>query len=159
MDTARSQVVLSTPCDSEVTVDTETADMLDGRSVSLGSHGYPQIFWQGQVRLLHRVLLGLERGDGKIADHINRDKLDNRRSNLRVVTAGQNSQNSARRTMNGRPCSSRYRGVSRTRSGKWRAYGQINGQRTELGHFEDELEAAEAARRWREKHMTHAHPT
>ncbi|OLC29926.1 MAG: hypothetical protein AUH28_16345 [Acidobacteria bacterium 13_1_40CM_56_16] len=35
---------------------------------------------------LHRHILGLTKGDGKIGNHINRDPLDNRRENLRVVT-------------------------------------------------------------------------
>ena len=35
---------------------------------------------------LHRHILGLTKGDGKIGDHVNRDRLDNRRENLRVVT-------------------------------------------------------------------------
>src|SRR3954468_19662775 len=34
---------------------------------------------------MHRWILGLERGDGLQADHINGHKLDNRRENLRVA--------------------------------------------------------------------------
>ena len=38
---------------------------------------------------LHRLILGLKKGDGKFTDHINRNPLDNRRCNLRIVTPAQ----------------------------------------------------------------------
>ena len=40
-----------------------------------------------------RRILGLERGDKREADHINHMTLDNRRSNLRIVTNQENNQN------------------------------------------------------------------
>ena len=42
---------------------------------------------------LHREVLGLTPGDGLETDHRNGDRLDNRRSNLRVATRAQNAQN------------------------------------------------------------------
>ncbi len=41
---------------------------------------------------LHREIAGLTPGDGLEVDHINNDRLDNRRSNLRVLTHAQNRQ-------------------------------------------------------------------
>ena len=41
--------------------------------------------------LLHREIMGAQRGEE--VDHINRDRLDNRRSNLRLVTHKENCQN------------------------------------------------------------------
>ena len=35
---------------------------------------------------MHRQILGLKLGDRRRAEHINRDKLDNRRSNLKIVS-------------------------------------------------------------------------
>jgi hypothetical protein len=49
----------------------------------------------GQQRslLMHRAILGLEYGDKRQGDHINHDTLDQRRSNLRIVTNQENQFN------------------------------------------------------------------
>ncbi len=93
--------------------------------------------------VLHRELLGLQRGDGLEGDHINRDTLDNRRSNLRIMTRQGNSQN-RRSCVN---ASSAYRGVTfDKRRGKWLAGMQVDGKVMHIGRFSSEQDAAEAAR-------------
>ena len=82
--------------------------------------------------LLHRALLGLQPGDGRQVDHINRDKLDNRRSNLRIVTQRENNHN-----MPPRQGSSRFRGVRKCRDG-WQAYVTVDGGFRHLGVFNSE---------------------
>ncbi len=42
---------------------------------------------------IHRLILGLEKDSPIIVDHINRNKHDNRKANLRLVTQHQNSMN------------------------------------------------------------------
>lgn len=42
---------------------------------------------------VHRYIMGLENNGGEIVDHINRNPLDNRRSNLRVVSVYENALN------------------------------------------------------------------
>ena len=74
-------------------------------------------------------------------DHIDRDGLNNQRSNLRLCT---NSENH----MNTRKCpnkSSIYKGVSFLKNaGKWRASIMINGKTIDLGLFVYEVDAARA---------------
>jgi hypothetical protein len=99
--------------------------------------------------LLHRVILGLTPGDGLQGDHIDGNPLDCRRSNLRVATNAQNTQN--QRAAGG---SSRHRGVAwHKATGKWSAQVRIQGRLVYLGLFADEAAAAEAARVYRLAHM------
>jgi hypothetical protein len=46
--------------------------------------GYAVSTEHKRMVLMSREILGLERGDKREADHENRDRLDNRRSNLRA---------------------------------------------------------------------------
>lgn len=104
---------------------------------------------------LHREVLGLgpgTRGGGVQTDHINRNRLDNRRENLRTVTVQENRQNI---TPWGR---SKYRGVYwHGHSGKWRAAAKIGGKVESFGYFLNEEDAAEAALAGRLAGMSHAH--
>lgn len=118
--------------------------------LSIGSHGYPQIWHDGHVGLLHRWLLGLTRGDGMIGDHINGDRLDNRRANLRVVTPGGSSQNRRGYARSG------YRNVYRSRSGRWEAKCKIDRTPVYLGTFDTPEEAARVAAAWRSANMPYA---
>jgi hypothetical protein len=134
-------------------VDDEDAHLVEGRRWFLQNAGYPEANTRNvdNVRkrvLMHRVILGLSPGDGQITDHINRDKLDNRRENLRLVTASANAQNRIRPS--GRY--SRYRGVTR-KNGQWAAVATVAQKQHYLGSFATEEEAAQAAAAWRAAHM------
>lgn len=102
---------------------------------------------------LHRVLLGLTHGDGLEGDHINRDRLDNRRANLRVLTKAGNCQNKSSYTGAASP----FRGVHwHKTSGKWLANVRANGKVHHLGLFATQEEAAEVAREGRRRLLPHA---
>jgi hypothetical protein len=78
---------------------------------------------------MHRKVLGLDRGDKRHGDHINRNTLDNRRSNLRPASLGQNKQNS--KCVAG--SASGLKGVSIRSNGNWQAEIAVDGKRIYLG--------------------------
>lgn len=130
-----------------VKVDDEDFDALNQYVWHLGNAGYAASW---EKRLMHRELLGLMTGDGRYGDHINHDKLDNRRANLRIVTNAENMQNRRPRRLG----SSQYRGVTwDKRTQRWIAQGMLNGRTYFLGRFDDEDVAGAAAAEFRAQCM------
>lgn len=137
-------------------VDDDDLETFDYYCWYLNDSGYARrTIWHAEEQryrrsLLHREILGLEEGDPRIGDHINGNRLDNQRSNLRIITAAQNSQN--RRPLAG--SSSQYRGVKFVpETGKWRATAKLQGKDYSGGVFLEEIEAAQAAKELRLKLM------
>jgi len=88
---------------------------------------------------MHRAIMGLSLGDGKMIDHINRDTLDNRKRNLRVVTPSLNEYNKKKQSNN----SSGYRGITWDKNrNKWQARVGIKGKLVFCGRFDNKIEAA-----------------
>lgn len=127
-------------------VDDADLEWLSAWSWHLAPNGYAARGGStGGRALMHRQILGLEPGDGKQGDHINRDRLDNRRENLRVVTAAENSRNTGARPSRSDLPYSPHRGVSWSRSKrKWRASAVLDRKQHHLGYFRDEAMAAES---------------
>ena len=125
-----------------VLIDEETHQKIIGRRLCCLKSGYV-MFWNKEINkteYLHRWLFGLETGDKRVVDHIDRNKLNCVMSNLRIVTQYENMQNRIKTTSK---TSSIYKGVYLHR-GKWRAVIKKAGKLYDLGHFEIEKEAAEA---------------
>lgn len=96
---------------------------------------------QKDLMLMHRVVMGLVRGDSRMVDHINGDGLDNRRANLRICTNSQNQANRQRLHAS----SSRFRGVTWSKATtKWLASIKVEGHSYHLGSFAIEEDAARA---------------
>jgi hypothetical protein len=91
---------------------------------------------RNRTSYMHRLLLLPD--DGQEVDHVNGDRLDNRRANLRACTSSQNHCNRA--AMAG---TSRYKGVSwEQHAARWVAQIKRHRKRIFLGYFTDEEEAA-----------------
>lgn len=97
--------------------------------------GYPTASVGGNDKiLLHHFVMG---SSLKFVDHINRNKLDNRRVNLRWADDHQNQMNRGKSI----GLSSKYKGVTLDR-GRWAARIKAPGCPRHLGRFETEEEAA-----------------
>ncbi len=105
------------------------------REISLG--GGTRKNRQRTFVLMHREILNVPQGMD--TDHENHNGLDNCRSNIRICSSMQNSQNARKR----KGCSSRYKGVHRAEQIKrWRAVIYNNKQKISLGCYGTEEEAA-----------------
>jgi hypothetical protein len=139
--------------DNSALIDPEDFKRVSEHTWSLHKLGYVyrQIRVNGKKKTLylHREILGLKEGDGLVVDHIDGDRTNNSRSNLRVGKGNSlNCQN-----VRSRPgSSSEYRGVTK-RGDKWEASLKVDGKAHYLGLYEDEMEAARAAQAKRSEVM------
>lgn len=125
-----------------VTVTVDTTDV--GRVASirwcLSGKGYACTGRGPSYVLMHRLILdAMDGGNPRFGDHVNGDRTDNRRSNLRRASAGENARNSAKP----RNSSRRYKGCCLKR-GRYDASIVVNGRKTWLGSFATEEAAARA---------------
>lgn len=101
--------------------------------------------WRAPRKLMHREILKRHKGwtylDGYYVDHINGDRLDNRKENLRRCTNQQNQWN----TKNHKRNTSGFKGVSWNRvDKKWQVYLRTKEKVHFCGQFTDKIEAAKA---------------
>ena len=103
--------------------------------------GYCQVGWRNKMYKVHRILYSLyhekDVDSNLMIDHINGDKLDNTKDNLRLVTNRQNQQNRVTHR-NGNLQGSRLH-----KSGKFQALIQIRGKTIGLGVYQTEKQAHE----------------
>jgi len=104
--------------------------------------GYAQGWMAGKKILMHRLILGIvEKPRSVMADHINGNKLDNRRSNLRTCSMQQNQQHRFRAVSN-----SGYKGVHfHKATGRYQCYIKSPTRRNiSLGYWPNAEDAARA---------------
>ncbi len=137
-----------------VLLDDEDYDWLSQKKISLGRVSkiseiyYAKIWFNRRVVSIHRLIMKLSKEDKRVIDHKDHNGLNNQKSNLRVCSQAENTQNrSARKGL-----TSRYLGVHlhkmnwRSKTGetiytgvtKWQA--SLGGRY--LGLFKTEEEAA-----------------
>ena len=98
------------------------------------SNGYWSLRVERKPYLAHRVAWFFVNGEwpAGLIDHINGDRRDNRIANLRIANQSENIANSKRFSTN----SSGFKGVSKTATGRWRAYIVKNYRQIWLGVFD-----------------------
>lgn len=117
-------------------IDNEDYDIICKHKWSLSGNGYV-IMSGGKREYLHRIIMAehiLNSDD--CVDHINRNRLDNRKQNLRIVPKSYNLLNKGMQSNN----TSGFKGVRPTKNGKYEARIGLNGVDTYLGrhnNFDD----------------------
>lgn len=134
-----------TNSDKKVLVDDEDYERLSVfRWFIIGDRYVRRTAPRGSSIYMHREIAGTPAGFD--TDHINGDKLDNRRCNLRIATRAQNCANTFKYTLYaGKTPSSRFKGVTWDKNrNKWSVKTRVNKSYVFIGRFHDEVLAAKA---------------
>jgi hypothetical protein len=121
------------------TIDAEDLPRVRDYRWNLHKKGYVV---EGRGKRLSRLVMQdvLKNADGLEVDHIDHNKLNNRKSNLRICTTQQNLQNRKLQRNN----KTGYKGVHLTASGRYQARIGIDCEEIHLGCFDTAKEAAKA---------------
>ena len=125
---------------AETKIDKGDIELVKEYKWSLNSEGY--VINNTNKIFLHRLILGIadeEPSYDRVTDHINRDGLDNRRANLRIVPQELNAVNKSIRSNN----TSGVTGVS-FYHGRWHAELKFKGERVFRKSFENKKDAIKA---------------
>lgn len=123
----------------------------------LGKDGYPVTYTSidGDIKFgrglkIHRFLES-DVPKGMVVDHMNRNRLDNRRENLRICTIAENSYNKTKvikkednvgTDKKPKKVKSKYKGVKQDNKNEWSATITKDGKKYEMKHLSDEITAA-----------------
>lgn len=131
-------------------IDEDDLEKIKPYTWSLNTGGYLHANNKRNFIRMHRFILGLTEYDGNnMVDHINHNRTDNRKSNLRIVDSAQNSHNSSISSIN----TSGVTGVSWDNSfQKWTARIKSEGKYKFLGYFENFNDAVKARKEAEEKY-------
>jgi hypothetical protein len=117
--------------------DEEDRDSLLSFKWSINSQGYVTSSLNRYPILVHRFILGLNYKDGNIVDHINGNKLDNRKINLRLCNNFENLRNQKKH----KDGVMKYKGIYKTKSGRFASQIWHDNRKIHLGCYDTEEEA------------------
>lgn len=126
--------------DHEMICDVKDWEYLKKYSWIETPYGYCVTTINGKKTRCHNVIV--KSTQGFFVDHINGNRLDNRRENLRLATTHANSINTKLSKAN----KSGYKGVRQTKNGRWHAYIGRDRKIINLGIYDD-IESAIKARK------------
>lgn len=120
-------------------VDDEDFDYYSQWKWYYSASGYAVRSKNGHQVFLHREIANTPKGYK--TDHIDRNKLNNTRENLRTCTDSQNQANTTKKSTN----TSGYKGVSLNKqTGRWTAQITVGRKRIHIGYFDFPEDAAQA---------------
>jgi len=115
---------------------------------SVDTHGYVKTVSKNKKIYLHRIIMGCAQNDGKIVDHINGQRNDCRKTNLRFVDYHQNRMNQSIRSDNKTGVTGVY---FNSKSNKWESYITINNKKINLGKYKLKNDAIQVRKDAEEK--------
>jgi hypothetical protein len=120
---------------------------------NVSNKGYIYAYVDKKLWFLHRYICHTRKKKditGIVVDHINSNKLDNTRQNLRCVNITDNNINRTK----AKGCSSKYIGTYwNIEKQKWKAGITVNEKQIFLGYFNDQVTAAKARDRATKKYF------
>ena len=134
--------IILTNSDKNCLIDIDDFERIKNDSWSFSSDGYV-ISSSGlyQNKRMHRVIMNIQNDNKQLVDHINRNRLDNRKNNLRIVDSQHNSFNQKLRSTN----TSGVTGVTWwKRDQNWTAQIRYNYKNHRLGYFDNFEDAVKA---------------
>jgi hypothetical protein len=134
------RILCTTHYNDVFTIDLDDYEKIKNLSWRFLSNGYVATGLNNTTVLLHRFILNAP--SGYVVDHINHDKTDNRKSNLRICTYQENNRNKAKLESNTSGTTGVY---YHKKTKKWRAQIGKNNNIICLGEFDD-IEEAKIAR-------------
>lgn len=104
--------------------------------ISISASGHAVIWLNQKLVYLHRFILGVDKQCKLVVDHINRNPLDNRKENLRLITKAENAINKINRGY-----------VYHKKTGKWNPRIKTGSIYKSLGLYATEEEARQVYRK------------
>jgi len=138
-------------------IDDEDLELVSARSWNFDRYARANV-WNKElkkyeVKYMHRVIANAPKGMD--VDHINGDKLDNRRANLRVCTRSENLHNLTKKAYSGSGLRGAYREKNRGAGCRWFSAISVKGRVIRLGRFDTAEEAHEAYKEAHKEHYPH----
>lgn len=127
-------LTITTAKGQNIYADAEDLEKLSRYSWCISAKGYAVASINNHVKKMHQYLIDIP--DGMVVDHINRNKLDNRRTNLRICTAKENGRNISSKN--------KVHGIRKTPCGKYSVRITADRKERYIGTFSSYAEAVEA---------------
>jgi len=123
----------------KIIIDKEDEHLVSGSKINYSSR-YPTIWKDGKNIRIHTLVIG-SAPHNKEVDHINRNKLDNRKKNLRFITHAENLRN--RNSWSESGLKGAYFDQHR-KPRPWKSEIRFNGKKIHIGYFETADQAHQA---------------